>query len=64
MAVNDKTCAVTGILCGQARRNGSDRVLSSKKMKMLQQRLELVKMDDTPIPFLHPLPLSPTGVLE
>ena len=27
MAVNVKKCAVTGILWGQARRNGSDKVL-------------------------------------
>jgi len=35
MAVNVKKCAVTGILWGQARRNGNDKVLSSKMMKML-----------------------------
>ena len=39
MAVNVKKCAVTGILGGQACRNGSDKVLSSKMMKMLQHRL-------------------------
>ncbi|KAA6421242.1 MAG: hypothetical protein FRX49_08728 [Trebouxia sp. A1-2] len=60
----EKTYAVTGILCGQARRNASDRVLSSKEMKVLQQSLELVKMDNTPIPFPHPILLSRTGVLE
>jgi len=54
MAVNVKKCAVTGILWDQARRNGSDKVLSSKMMKMPQQRLELVKIYNTPIPFLHP----------
>jgi len=54
MAVNVKKCAVTGILGGQACRNGSDKVLSSKMMKMLQQRLEMVKIYNTPIPFLHP----------
>ena len=54
MAVNVKKCAVTGILWGQARRNGSDKVLSSKMMKMLQARLEMVKICNTPIPFLHP----------
>ncbi len=54
MAVNVKKCAVTGILWGQARRNGSDKVLSNKMMKMLQQRLETVKIYNTPIPFLHP----------
>ncbi len=54
MAVNVKKCAVTGILWGQARRNGSDKVLSSKTMKMLQQRLETVKIYHTPVPFLHP----------
>jgi len=45
---------VTGILWDQARRNGNDKVLSSKMMKMLQQRLETVKIHNTPIPFLHP----------
>lgn len=64
MAVSVQTYAVTGILCGQARRNASDRVLSSKEMKVLQQSLELVKMDNTPIPFPHPILLSRTGVLE
>ncbi|DBB13418.1 TPA: hypothetical protein ACH3X3_15251 [Trebouxia sp. C0006] len=54
MAVNVKKCAVTGIVWGQARRNGSDKVLSSKMMKMLQQRLETAKIYNTPIPFLHP----------
>jgi len=54
MAMNVKKCAVTGILWGQARRNGSDKVLSSKMMKMLQARLEMVKICNTPIPFLHP----------
>ncbi len=54
MAVNVGKCAVTGILWVQARRNGSEKVLSSKMMKMLQQRLETVKICDTPIPFLHP----------
>ena len=54
MAVNVKKCDVTGILWGQARRNGNDKVLSSKMMKMLQQRLEAVKIYNTPVPFLHP----------
>ncbi len=56
MAVNVKKCAVTEILWGQARRNGSDKVLSSKMMKMLQQKLEMVKISiyDIPSPFLHP----------
>ena len=54
MAVNVKKCAVTGILWGQACRNGNDQVLSSKMLKMLQQRLETVKIYNTPIPFLHP----------
>ncbi len=54
MAVNVKKCVVTGILWGQARRNGSDKVLSSKMIEMLQQRLGMVKMCNTPIPFLHP----------
>ena len=35
MAVNVKKCVVTGILWGQACRNGNDKVLSSKMMKML-----------------------------
>ncbi len=52
--MNVKKCDVAGIQWGQARRNGSDKVLSSKMMKMLQQRLEMVKMYNTPIPFLHP----------
>ena len=43
MAVNDRKCAVTGILWDQARRNGSDKVLSSQMMKMLQQSLECTK---------------------
>ena len=38
----------------QARRNGNDKVLSSKMLKMVQQRLEAVKIYNTPIPFLHP----------
>ncbi len=42
------------VLWGQARSNGSDKVLSIKMMKMLQQRLETVKIYNTPIPFLHP----------
>ncbi len=54
MAVNVKKCDVTGILWGQAHRNGSDKVLSSKMIKMLQQRLEMVRIYNTPIPFLHP----------
>ncbi len=54
MAVNVKKCAVTGILWSQARKNGSDKVLSSKMIKMLQQRLETVRIYNTPIPFLHP----------
>ncbi len=54
MAVNVKKCAVTGMLWGQARRNGCDKVLSSKTMKMLQQRLETVKIYNTFIAFLHP----------
>ena len=54
MAVNVKKCAVTGILWGQARRNGNDKVLSSKMMKILQQRLETITIYNTPIPFLHP----------
>jgi len=29
-------------------------VLSSKMIKMLQQRLEMVRIYNTPIPFLHP----------
>lgn len=36
MAVNVKRCPVRGILWGQARRPGSDKVLLSKMMKMLQ----------------------------
>ena len=54
MAVNVKKCTVTGILWGQARRNGKVKLLSSKMLKMLQQRLETVKMYNTPIQFLHP----------
>ena len=54
MAVNVKKCVVTGILWGQTRRNCSDEVLSDKMMKMLQQRLEMVKIYNTPFPFLHP----------
>ncbi len=54
MAVNVKKCAVSGVLWGQARRNGSDKVLSSKMMKMLQQRLEIVKIYNTLIAFPHP----------
>ena len=54
MAVIVKKCAVTEILWGQARRNGSDKVLSSKMMKMLLQRLKTVKFYNIPIRFLHP----------
>lgn len=54
MAVNVKKCAVTGILWGQACKNGNDKVLSSKMIKMLQQRLETVRIYNTPVPFLHP----------
>ncbi len=54
MAVNVKKCAVTGILWGRARKNGNDKVLSSKMLKMLQQRLGTVKLYNAPIPFLHP----------
>ena len=54
MAVNVKKRAVTGILWGQAHRNGNDKVLSSKMLKMVQQRLETVKIYNTPIPLLHP----------
>ena len=54
MAVNVKICAVTGMLWGQPRRNGSDKVLSRRMVKMLQQRLGTVKIYSTPIPLLHP----------
>ncbi len=40
MAVNIKKCAVTGTMWGQAPRSDSDKVLSSKMMKMLQQGLK------------------------
>ena len=39
---------------GTGPQNGSDKVLSNKMMKMLQQRLKTVKIYNTPIPFLHP----------
>jgi len=52
MAVNVKKCAVTGMLWGQACRNGSDKVLSSRMMKMLQQSPMVKYM--TPIFLLHP----------
>ena len=54
MAVNVKKCAVTGQLWGQACRMGSDKVLSMKMMKMLEERLGTIKICNTPIPFLHP----------
>ncbi len=72
MAVNVKKCAVTGILWGQARRNGSDKVLSSKTLKMLHLVLEHVSFQPlleqsryiSHLPHSCTPTLSPTYILE
>jgi hypothetical protein len=63
MAANAKKRAVTGILWGRACRNGSDKVLSTKMMKMLQQRLEWSK-NITHLSHSCTFTLNPTGILE
>ena len=54
MAVNCKKCALHILLHGQAYNNGRDNVLSPGMIRMSKHRAEQVKMQNTPIPFLHP----------
>lgn len=54
MAVRCKKCALHILLHGQAYNNGHDNVLSPGMIRMSRHRAEQVKMQNTPIPFLHP----------
>ena len=54
MIVNCKKCAITALLYGQAHNNGKDNVLSTNMIKMSENRATQVRMQNTPIPFLHP----------
>ena len=54
MTVNCKKCAITGILCGQAHRDGSSNVLSKSMINMVKDRVRQIKVHNTEIPFYHP----------
>ena len=54
MKVNCAKCAVTGIPYAEAKKRGTDAVLSSKNIAMLKRRCAEVKIQGTSIPFHHP----------
>ena len=54
MTVNCKKCAITGILYGQAHRDGSSSVLAKSMINMVKDRVRQIKIHNTEIPFYHP----------
>ena len=54
MMVNCKKCAITGMLYGQAQRDGSSSVLSKSMINMMKDRVGQIKIHNTEIPFYHP----------
>ena len=54
MTVRCKKCVVTGMLYGQAHRDGSSRVLSKSMINMIKDRVRQIKFHNTEIPFYHP----------
>ena len=54
VTVNCKKCAITGMLYGQAQRDGSSSVLSKSMINMMKDRVRQIKIHNTEIPFYHP----------
>lgn len=54
MMVMWKKCAITGMLYGQAHRDGSSSILSKSMIDMAKDRVEQIEMHNTTIPFCRP----------
>ena len=52
--VNNKKCAVKGMLYNEARTGLFDAPLQKQTVEQLRKRLAQVKINGTQIPFLHP----------
>ena len=54
ITVSCKRCDITGMLYGQARRDGSSSVLSKSVINMVKDRVRQIKIHRSEIPFYHP----------